>query len=471
MAWLENLRLDVEEAARGLRLARRILALRPDGEFTAADALEASARRGPKRIALRFEERKLSYRELDEEANRFARWARRRGVGRGAVVGLRMENRPEYVIACFGLAKLGAVGALVNTQLAGVPLAHSLRVARAKQLVVGAELAERCGDALAQLKETPRVWAQGGATAGAEDFDAAVAAESAAPLEPDVRRGLRASDNLFYIYTSGTTGLPKAANFSHHRFLVMAAGFGDATDLTPDDCTYVPLPLYHSAGLAAATGTALVAGASVALARRFSASRFWTDCVAHEATVFQYIGELCRYLLASPAHADERRHRLRVAIGNGLRADVWPAFQQRFRIPRIVEFYGATEGNVSLVNTRGKVGAVGRMPWAMRKLTGTRIVRFDVEREEVVRGADGRCMECKRGGRAVRCDGPARAREVRGLLGRGRERAQDPARRVRARRRLLPQRRPAALRRRGVLLLRRPHRRHLPLEGRERRHG
>jgi fatty-acyl-CoA synthase len=135
------------------------------------------------------------------------------------------------------------------------------------------------------------------------------------------------------------------------------------------------------------------AARALRLTRR-GASRRAGSGVRHEATLFQYIGELCRYLLASPPHPDETRHRLRLAIGNGLRADVWTAFQERFRIPRVIEFYGATEGNVSLFNSRGKVGAVGRVPWAMRKLVGARIVRFDVEREEVVRGADGRCVEC-----------------------------------------------------------------------------
>ena len=397
MSFLENLRLDMQEGARNLRLMRRILALKPDGDFTAADALEASVERAPQRVALRFEQRRLTYHDLDKGANRVARWARRQGIGRGDVVALLMENRPEYLMTCFGLAKLGAVSALVNTNLSGSGLAHSLRVSRARELVVGAELAEGCASALAQLERPPRVWAQGGAALGALDLDAALAAENGRPLEEGVRRELRASDNLFYIYTSGTTGLPKAANFSHHRFITTATAFSAGADLTADDCTYVALPLYHSAGLVAAAGAALVTGASVAIARRFSASRFWSDCTQHEATVFQYIGELCRYLLAAPAHADETRHRLRLAIGNGLRADVWPAFQERFRIPRVIEFYGATEGNISLVNTRGKVGAVGRVPWALRKLTGSRIVRFDVEREEVVRGEDGLCIECAPG--------------------------------------------------------------------------
>jgi len=111
-------------------------------------------------------------------------------------------------------------------------------------------------------------------------------------------------------------------------------------------------------------------------------------------TSFQYIGELCRYLLNSPPHPDERRHRIRTAIGNGLRPEVWEPFQERFQIPKIIEFYGATEGNFALVNFSGKVGAIGQFPGFMRKAVGIELVCFDVESEELVRGADGFCRKC-----------------------------------------------------------------------------
>ncbi|MEM9033684.1 MAG: AMP-binding protein, partial [Actinomycetota bacterium] len=164
-----------------------------------------------------------------------------------------------------------------------------------------------------------------------------------------------------------------------------------------DDRVYVPLPLFHTAGGVAALGGAVQGGSTAVIAERFSTSRFWSDCVEHGVTAFQYIGELCRYLLNAPEHPDERRHRVRVAVGNGLRPDVWPAFQERFGIEQIVEFYGATEGNVALVNLDGRVGAVGRLPGAMRSALGVHLVRFDVESEEVVRDPQGRCIEAEPG--------------------------------------------------------------------------
>ncbi len=80
-----------------------------------------------------------------------------------------------------------------------------------------------------------------------------------------------------------------------------------------------------------------------------------------------------------------RDHVLRAITGNGLRPEIWPAFQKRFAIPKIIEFYGATEGNVSMLNYDGTVGAVGRVPFYMRSIMTTRLVRFDVEHEMPVR--------------------------------------------------------------------------------------
>jgi fatty-acyl-CoA synthase len=174
-------------------------------------------------------------------------------------------------------------------------------------------------------------------------------------------------------------------------------GFNAAMGMRPQDRIYLCLPLYHTSGGVLASGAALTAGASVVIRDRFSASLFWDDIVRHDCTIFQYIGELCRYLLNSPTHPQETRHRIRLACGNGLRPDIWSDFQRRFRIPRILEWYGATEGNAVFFNFDGKVGAVGRVPkWAERKFS-IEVVRFDLETEQPVRGEDGFCIKCPPG--------------------------------------------------------------------------
>ncbi|MBI1213239.1 MAG: long-chain-acyl-CoA synthetase [Alphaproteobacteria bacterium] len=394
------------------RLLKRVGKLTPQSPDTVADIVERWARERPGNVAIYFEDKKYTYREYDAAANRYARWAQAQGLKKGDVVALLMENRPEFLFAWTGLVKIGVVAALINTNLKERALAHSLAVADAKHLILGAELAENYATSIDDMSAPIKVWTTGGKVQGTEDLDAALAAQSADPLPKGVRDGMVAADKCFYIYTSGTTGLPKAANMSHLRIQNMMHSFAAAMNSTERDRMYVVLPLYHSAGGVCAVGSVLTSGGAIIIRRRFSATNFWDDCVKYGATQFQYIGELCRYLLNSPPHKLERKHKLRVVMGNGLRPEIWSGFKARFRIPKIIEFYGATEGNVALVNVDGKIGAVGRIPRWLRNALPTRLVLFDVENEAPVRGADGFCVECKPGeiGEAIGRIDPERGR-------------------------------------------------------------
>jgi fatty-acyl-CoA synthase len=153
--------------------------------------------------------------------------------------------------------------------------------------------------------------------------------------------------------------------------------------------------MYHSVGGVVATGAMLVSGGSVVIRERFSASRFWDDVVATDCTVFQYIGELCRYLVNSPPHPRETAHRLRLSCGNGLRADVWGEFRRRFHIPRNLEFYAATEANFSLFNCEDEHGSIGRIPAFLSHRFSVELVKFDIEAGEPLRDASGRCVRCE----------------------------------------------------------------------------
>src|SRR5262249_2124855 len=205
------------------------------------------------------------------------------------------------------------------------------------------------------------VWSAAGTQPGMEDLESALAQQSGAALTSGPEVFCR--DNAFYIYTSGTTGLPKAAQLSHMRVLHIMMAFQGAVNAKSSDRMYDVLPLYHSSGGICALGPVLLPGASVVVRTKFSATEFWDDCYRYQPTVFQYIGELCRYLLNTPEQPLERKHNLRIAIGNGLRPEIWPRFQQRFAIPHIMEFYGATEGNVGMISYDGHIGAIGRVPW------------------------------------------------------------------------------------------------------------
>ncbi len=369
--------------------------VKPDSPRTIVDIVEQHVAKSPDNPALICQDQVLSYAQMDARANRYAHWAIRAGIKRGDRVALLMENRPDYICAWLGMFKVGAQVALINTNLSGQALFHSVAIAGAGHAIVGAELASVF--AAAGFDNGPQFWVEGASGAlppGALDLSEALA--EASPLSPgkQAREGLTAKDRAFFIYTSGTTGLPKAANFSHMRMLFMMYGFVGALGPTERDRIYDPLPLYHSTGGVCAVGLALLSGGALIIRRKFSVHEFWNDVHKYRATMFQYIGELCRYLLNAPPHPLERDHAIRAITGNGLRPEIWQQFQQRFAIPRIVEFYGATEGNVSMLNYDGTVGAVGRVPEYIQFRLPTRVVRFDVEKEAVVRGPDGLCIEC-----------------------------------------------------------------------------
>ncbi|HEY3812817.1 MAG TPA: long-chain-acyl-CoA synthetase [Caulobacteraceae bacterium] len=336
----------------------------------------------PDAPALLSERERFTYSELVERANRYARWALSH-LDKGDVVALMMPNRPEYMAIWLGVVSTGAVVALLNTSQSGASLQHSIAVAKARHLIADPVFADIVNDALVGAVSPPTVWT-----------DVALDGFSGAPLSDAECRGVTLSDPALLIYTSGTTGLPKAARVSHHRLMSWSGWFAGMMDAKPDDRLYNCLPMYHSTGGVVATGAALVAGASVVVRDGFSARAFWDEVVRWDCTLFQYIGELCRYLVAAPRSEAETRHRLRLCAGNGLRKDVWLAFEARFRVAKILEFYASTEGNFSLFNAEGVPGYVGRTPSFLAHRFGATLVRLDSATGEPVRDADGRCVKC-----------------------------------------------------------------------------
>ena len=401
MGLMANIRRDLRFIGGLRRLLKRIKPTQLDSPDLVCDDWEEVVDRFPDHLAIADERRSLTYRELDALANRYAHWARGRNLRRGDAVALMMMNRADYIAAWMGLSKVGVAAALINTNLGGQPLAHCLNIVGASQVIADDETWPQVETARPYAEKTIMLWVLG---LNAEDeaserrgLDAGVRGASGVRPDRSLRAGLTNRDTALYIYTSGTTGLPKAARIPHSRARTYMRAFAGATASTEKDRLYCVLPLYHSTGGLVGVGSVLLNGGSVILRRKFSATGFWPDVVESGATTFVYIGELCRYLVNCPPNEMEQAHKLRLAFGNGLRPDVWPEFKDRFAIPQILEFYGSTEGNVSLFNFDGRPGAIGRVPRYLRSQLNIRLIQFDVEADEPARGPNGRCIECRPG--------------------------------------------------------------------------
>ena len=395
MGALQRLR-SAELRLRAMRsLLPHVHELHSRGRASAATLLERNARSLARSDALLFEDRRYTWAEVNEHANRWARLLLAAGVARGDVVALVMDNRPEYVFTLLGASKIQAVVACVNTHVSGAALAHAIGLTKSTLVVAGSEHEEAVDRVLVDVRRfgpPPRmiVHADEGCTPEREPVNERL---EELPAHDVGGPRPRAEEPMTYLYTSGTTGLPKAAIVTNQRFLLTAYGFGKvAHGAGPGDVIYVALPLYHGNAQWGGVGASLATGAALALRRKFSASAFWKDAIRFRATRIMYIGELCRYLLNQPPSVDDTAHSVALAVGNGLRPDVWEPFQTRFAIPRICEFYGATEGNAPVVNLEGRRGMLGRLGKRQELLL------CDPETGAARRGPGGRCERIERPG-------------------------------------------------------------------------
>lgn len=336
----------------------------------------------------------LTYKVLAARQNQYARWALEQFLERNEVVCLFMPNRPQYLAIWLGISSVGGVVSLLNTSLKGTSLSHCINTVRPRHIIVAADFVEPLAAVLHSLVRLPTIWVYGGEDSRFGRIEPAIDNQSSETLTVRERRATNIENRALCIFTSGTTGLPKAANVSHARILQWSLWFAGMLGVRLQDRMYDCLPMYHSTGGVLAPGAALVGGGSVFIREQFSAGSFWSDVIGNSCTLFQYVGELCRYLLLSTSPKEADGHRLRMACGNGMAADIWTSFASRFRIPRILEFYASTEGGVSLFNAEGRPGAIGRIPPYLAHRSAPALIKLGLDTGEPIRNEQGFCTRC-----------------------------------------------------------------------------
>lgn len=363
--------------------------------YTIADRFEESAQKLAERPFLLEGDTTYTYRQLNARANQVAHALHAQGVRKGDVVAMSLENRAAFFFVWLAINKLGAIAGFMNTYIQGKPLIHSLSVTNAKFVVVG----EECAPLYAATAELPALhylyWPDTEHPAGAGvlaqfglNLEQLAQTQSADNGPAQWREGVAGGDAAQYIFTSGTTGLPKAAVVSHARWLMSGEAMQVLWEIQQTDRFYCFLPMYHAAASMSATGTALCAGASVVVRRKFSRREFWPDVRRYGITFCQYVGEICRFLLSAPPAADDKEHTLRKMSGTGMTPEIWLQWCERFGSEfQIFEGWGSTEANASTVNLDNRIGSCGRVPFWEK--TNLRLVKYDQETGDYIRDANG----------------------------------------------------------------------------------
>ncbi|KAJ5863833.1 uncharacterized protein N7529_005749 [Penicillium soppii] len=347
-------------------------------------------------------------------ALRYGAWFKKvHSVKRKEIVAIDFMNSSTFIFMVLGLWSIGAVPAFINYNLAGKPLTHSIRTSTARLLVVDEEV-RHCFP-----EEQEKILTSSGFRDGegsveivfhTSEVEAQVLGMEPTREDDKVRGGLIPRDMAILIYTSGTTGLPKPAIVSWKKCWSGSLFFGDWMSITPSDRFFTCMPLYHSSASVLGFLTCLANGATLIIGRRFSARNFIKEARENDATIIQYVGETLRYLLGVTPEVDpvtgedlDKKHKIRLAFGNGLRPDIWNRFKERFNIPTIAEFYAATEassGSWNISSNDFSAGAIGRNG-ALGNIIlgrGSAVVDVDFETQEPWRDpTTGLCKKVPRG--------------------------------------------------------------------------
>lgn len=318
-------------------------------------------------VCLWTRERSYTYRDVQEQACQYAHYFLSKGVKKGDLVAFYLQNRAEFLIAWIGLWSIGAAPAAINYNLSDEALVYCLKISGARIVLVDEDAT--CRANVEKIQAT--LAAEAGMTPEwlDESLKAHIRTFPTSFPPKDLALNMAGEFPSLLLYTSGTTGMPKGCAFTMSRLYMHLqmrdAALGDVAGPSGDRW-YSCMPLYHGTAAMSLMG-ALVKGRSIALGPKFSVRNFWKDVRDSQSTIFVYVGETARYLLAPPPSAQDKNHLVRAVYGNGLRPDIWERFQERFGIPEVIEFFNSSEGVFGLVNknsgtfTAGSVGHHGAL--------------------------------------------------------------------------------------------------------------
>lgn len=330
-----------------------------DGTKTIGAILEHRAATQPDREVLRFEQEALTYRQLDERANRVANALAALGLRKGDRVAVQLPNCPEFAAIWFGLGRAGMIEVPLNVGLRGDLLSYTLDQAECRAIVILDEWAHRVDAIRGQLRCDPHVIVVGerpdepsGATPFA-DLLTADAARPAVDVSPD--------DTSVLLFTSGTTGPSKGVVLTHNANFFLAETNVLTMEYGEQERLFTAFPLFHvNAKYTTVLPTFLMDGGSSVVHDRFSASRFWDICRAEQITGINFMGALILMLYKQPERPDDRDNPVKTGYGAPAPPDITPAFEERFGVV-LCEGYGSTELGLAIANrpSHRKIGTCG----------------------------------------------------------------------------------------------------------------
>jgi citronellyl-CoA synthetase len=371
-----------------------------DAKYSIGLRIEEHALQYPDNLALLYEDERYTHKEFNEWINRYANYFLKFGLKRGDIAVVFLENRSEYLFIILALGKLGVISSLINNNLREQPLIYSMKHTPGRVYIIGEELFKAFEDIKFRLdltdaqKESLFFVSDKGDMKSPEAYiNLREQIKDSDIINPPTTSETLMGDPFVYIFTSGTTGLPKAAILKNKSILTAMTWWGDMViEMKTEDILYITTPLFHSHGIKVAFAAALYKGSAMAIARKFSIKKFWDETRKFNATCFNYVGEICRYLYNQPPKPDDADNSVIKIVGNGLRPDIWLDFKKRFNIPEIREFYGATEDfvpNFANIHNIDKTCGICLTPYA--------IVKYDIEADEPIRSEKGRMRKVKAG--------------------------------------------------------------------------